>query len=45
MRQQLRDRDVVDRSNGDPASLTSVERGVRDTNSGLALSNSIQNWL
>lgn len=37
MRQQIRDRDVVAGSNGDPASLASVERGVQDANSGLAL--------
>ena len=37
MRQQIRDRDVVAGSNADPASLASVERGVQDANSGLAL--------
>ncbi|MGI4802786.1 MAG: hypothetical protein ACRYG8_53900 [Janthinobacterium lividum] len=37
MRQQIRERDVVAGSNGDPASLATIERSVQDANSGLAL--------
>ncbi len=37
MGQQTRDRDVVVASDGDPASLATIERGVHDTSNGLAL--------
>ena len=37
MRQQIRDRDVVGGSNGDPAFPASVEQGVQDANRGLVL--------
>lgn len=37
MRQQTRDRDVLAGSNEDPASLATIEQGVRDANGGLVL--------
>lgn len=37
MGQQTRDQDVLVGPDGDPASLATIERGVRDANSGLTL--------
>ncbi len=37
MRQQTGEREVVAGSNGDPASLATIDRGVQDANSGLTL--------
>ena len=37
MGQQTRDQDVLVGADGDPASLATIERGVRDANSGLTL--------